>query len=108
VQTLLADRAYDSDKLRRSCNERGAWANIQPLPNRKNVPVFSPLLYRYRKLFERFFNNIRHCRAVATRYDKRPENVLAGVKLASLRIRKRFYESMTEWRIESSACDVRY
>jgi hypothetical protein len=51
---------------------------------------------------------IKHCRAVATRYDKRPENFLAGVKLASLRIRMRFNESMTEWRIESSACDVRY
>src|SRR5208283_2640472 len=51
---------------------------------------------------------IKHCRAVVTRYDKRPENFLAGVKLASLRIRMRFNESMIEWRIESSACDVRY
>jgi transposase len=36
-QTLLADRAYDSDELRRSLDERGAWANIKP--NRKNVPA---------------------------------------------------------------------
>jgi len=56
-QTLLADRAYDSDKLRQSRNERSAWANIKPLPNRKNVPAFSPFLYRHRNLFERFFNN---------------------------------------------------
>ena len=27
-------------------------------------------------------NKIKHYRAVATRYDKRPENFLAGVKLA--------------------------
>jgi hypothetical protein len=56
-QTLLADSAYDSGKLRQSRNERSAWANIEPLPNRKNVLTFSPFLYRYRNLFERFFNN---------------------------------------------------
>ena len=53
---------------------------------RKNVPVFSPLLYRYRNLVERFFNKLKHFRAVATRYDKDPDNYLATVKLASARI----------------------
>jgi transposase len=94
-QILLADRAYDSDALRKSLAERGAWANIKPMPNRKNVPSFSAYLYRYRNLVERFFNKIKHYRAVATRYDKLPENFLAGVKLASLRIWMRFNESMT-------------
>jgi transposase len=79
---------------RRSLDEKGAWANIKPMPNRKNAPVFSAFLYRYRNLVESFFNKIRHYRAVATRYDKRPENFLAGVKLASLRIWMRFNESM--------------
>src|ERR1700724_931218 len=78
---LLADRAYDSDELRRSLDERGAWVNIKSMP-----PAFSSYLYRYRNLVERFFNKIKHYRAVATRYDKTPENFLAGVKLASLRI----------------------
>ena len=94
-QTLLADRAYDSDALRESLDERGAWANIKPMPNRKNVPAFSTYLYRYRNLVERFFNKIKHYRAVATRYDKRADNFLAGVKLASIRIWLRFNESMT-------------
>jgi transposase len=49
-QTLLADRAYDSDALRQSLDDQGAWANIKPMPNRKNVPAFSPFLYRYRNL----------------------------------------------------------
>jgi transposase len=35
---LLADRAYDSDALRRSLAARGAWANVKPMPNRSNVP----------------------------------------------------------------------
>jgi IS5 family transposase len=29
-QTLLAGRAYDSDELRKSLDERGAWANGLP------------------------------------------------------------------------------
>ena len=94
-QILLADRAYDSDALRRSLNERGAWANIKPMPGRRNVPAFSPYLYRYRNLVERFFNKIKHYRAVATRYDKRDDNFLAGVKLASIRVWLRYNESMT-------------
>ena len=93
-QILLADRAYDSDALRRSLAERGAWANIKPMPNRKNFPAFSSFLYRYRNLVERFFNKLKHFRAVATRYDKRADNFLAGVKLASARIWMRFNKSM--------------
>jgi transposase len=93
-QILLADRAYDSDAMRRSLAERGAWANVKPMPNRKNVPAFSAFLYRYRNRVERFFNKLKHFRGVATRYDKRADNYLAGVKLASLRIWMRFNESM--------------
>jgi transposase len=91
---LLADRAYDSDALRQNLAERGAWANIKPMPRRTNIPAFSPFLYRYRNLVERFFNKLKHFRGVATRYDKSPDNYLAGVKLASARIWMRFNESM--------------
>jgi transposase len=89
-QILLADRGYDSDGLRRSLVERGAWANVKPLPNRKNVPAFSRFLYRYRNLVERFFNKIKHFRAVATRFEKHDANYLALVKLAAAKIWMRF------------------
>ncbi len=91
---LLADRAYDSDALRQTLAERGAWANVKPLQRRTNIPAFSPFLYRYRNLVERFFNKLKHFRAIATRYDKSPDNYLAAVKLASARIWMRFNESM--------------
>ncbi len=65
-QILLADRAYDSYALRQSLLDRGAWANVKPMPNRTNVPAFSAFLYRYRNLVERFFNKLKHFRAVAT------------------------------------------
>jgi len=92
---LLADRAYDSDALRQALAERGAWANIKPMPNRRRAPAFSGFLYGYRNLVERFFNKLKHFRGVATRYDKTPENYLAGVKLASARIWMRANESTT-------------
>ena len=94
-QILLADRALDSDALRISLQKKGAWANIKPMPNRKNIPAFSSFLYRYRNLVERFFNKIKHYRAIATRYEKHDENYLAAVKLASIQIWCKNYESMT-------------
>jgi transposase len=94
-QILLADRGYDSDALRRSLKERGAWANVKPMPNRVNVPSFSPFLYRYRNLVERFFSKLKHYRAIATRYEKHAANYLALVKLAATRIWLRAYESVT-------------
>ena len=93
--TLLADRAYDSDALRDTLAACGAWANIRPMPNRIRHPVFSRWVYRQRNAVERFFNKIKHFRAVATRYDKRDDNFLASVQLASIRIWLRSYESVT-------------
>lgn len=92
---LLADRGYDSDALRSKMAERGAWANIKPMPNRVNVPSFSPWLYRYRNLVERFFGKLKHFRAVATRFEKHDLNYLGLVKLAAARIWMRHNESVT-------------
>jgi transposase len=89
-QILLADRAYDSDALRANLAARGAWANIKPMPRRVNVPSFSAYLYRSRNLVERFFNKLKHFRAVATRFEKHDANYLALVKLAATRIWMRF------------------
>jgi len=94
-QILLADRAYDSDAMRQSLAERGAWANVKPMPGRKRIPAFSPYLYRFRNLVERFFNKIKHYRAIATRFEKHDANYLALVKLAASRIWMRFYESVS-------------
>ena len=94
-QILLADRAYDSDALRQTMTAQGAWANIKPMRHRINKPAFSPFLYRYRNHVERFFSKIKHFRAIATRYEKHAANYLALIKLASIRIWLRAYESVT-------------
>ncbi len=91
---LLADRTYDSNALRDRLAEVGAWGNIRAMPQRLDPPAFSRWLYRQRNAVERFFNKLKHFRAVATRYDKRDDNYLASIKLASLRIWLRSYESV--------------
>ena len=90
---LLADRGYDANWIRELARQQGAWANIPPKRNRKDPICFSPYLYRARNLIERFFNKIKQCRRVATRYDKLAANYLAFVKLASIRIWLRANES---------------
>jgi transposase len=90
---LLADRGYDADWIRALANQQGAWANIPPKRNRTDPICFSPYLYRARNLVERFFNKIKQCRRIATRYDKLAANYLAFIKLAAIRIWLRVYES---------------
>jgi transposase len=45
-----------------------------------------PTNYRARNSVERFFNRIKQCRRIATRYDKLAANYLAFVQLASIRL----------------------
>jgi len=90
---LLADRGFDADWIRTFVTEHGAWANIPPKRNRKEAICFSPYLYKARNLVERFFNKIKQCRRVATRYDKLAANYLAFIQLASTRHWLRVNES---------------
>ena len=92
---LLGDKAYDSDAIRKRVALHGGWANIPPRRNRRKPICFSPHLYRDRNLVERFFNKIKHCRRVATRYDKHAANYLAFIKLACIRLWLRINESTT-------------
>ena len=67
---------------------RPTWPVLLAGPSRLN-----PHLYRARNLVERFFNKIKRCRRVATRYDKLAANYLAFVQLASIRLWLRVNES---------------
>ncbi len=81
--TLIADRAYDTNAIRELAAERDAWANIPPRKIRKGSFAFSGWVYRQRNLVERFFNRVNQFRGLATRYDRKPENFLAGLHLVS-------------------------
>ena len=83
---LLADKGYDNNAIRAKAAQRKAWANIPPKANRKGTFAFSRWVYRQRNLVERFFNRIKQFRGIATRYDKRPENYMAALKIVAARI----------------------
>jgi len=92
---LIADKAYDADSFVETLAERQITPVIPSHPRRTKPLPCDFALYRERNLVERFFNKLKHFRAVATRYDKRDDNYLASVQLASIRIWMRFNESMT-------------
>ena len=80
---LIADKAFDADPFIATLTQRGITPVIPPKANRKTQRLCDFALYRERNLVERFFNKLKHFRAIATRYDKLARNFLAAVELAS-------------------------
>ncbi len=83
---LIGDKAFDADPLISSLEQRDITPVIPPRANRKEPRACDYALYCERNLIERFFNKIKHFRAVATRYDKLDRNFLAAVQLVSAMI----------------------
>ncbi len=79
---LIGDKAFDADAFIDSLNRRGITPVIPPKSTRKTPRACDFALYCERNLIERFFNKLKHFRAIATRYDKLARNFLAGVQLA--------------------------
>ena len=82
-QAFLGDKAYDADALIQALDERSITPVIPPKANRVSPRQCDFALYRERNLVERFFNKLKHFRAIATRYDKLARNFLAAVQLVS-------------------------
>jgi transposase len=89
-QTLIADTAYDSDRLREKLERRRANCCIKPMAKRNRTYRPRRKVYAQRNQVERFFSKLKHFRAIASRYEKCAANYLALVKLASARIWMRF------------------
>ena len=81
-EALLGDKAYDADALLDALAKRQITPVIPPKASRKVPRACDFALYCERNLVERFFNKLKHFRAIATRYDKLARNFLAGVQLA--------------------------
>ena len=84
ADALIGDKAFDADPLLNTLEQRGITPVIPPKANRKVKRDCDYALYRERNLIERFFNKIKHFRAIATRYDKLARNFLAAVQLVSV------------------------
>lgn len=81
---VLADKGYDSDAIVDMITANGAEVVIPPKSNRIVARLCDFKLYCERNLVERFFNKIKHYRAIATRYAKRKRNYMAFVALVSV------------------------
>jgi transposase len=81
---VLADKGYDSDAIVACVEAAGAGVVIPPKANRVVQRLYDFALYCERNLVERFFNKIKHYRAIATRYAKRKPNYMAFVSLFSV------------------------
>ena len=81
---VVADRAYDANRLRSLIAARGAEAVIPSTASRRAPIPFDRTAYRQRNLIERMFGRLKDWRRVATRYDKLAANYLAGATLAAI------------------------
>ena len=87
ADTLLADKAFDADKrVIEPLLRAGKTPVIPSMPGRKNPRPYDRVLFAARHLIENFFCKLKQFRAIATRYDKRAINFLAGVYAASILI----------------------
>ena len=83
---VMADAAYDCDKLRRQIAAQSSTACIKPRRNRKVHLPFDKEQYKERHLVECFFQKLKRYRRIATRYDKLAKRFLAFIHLACILI----------------------
>lgn len=86
ADNYMGDKGYDSDKVVKAAERRGAKAIIPPKKNRKVAREYDKHLYKERVKVEWFFSFLKQYRRVATRYDKTRRNFLSFVQLASVMI----------------------
>lgn len=81
---VIADRAYDADRLHDVVLDQGGEPVIPPRRHRKYQHSYDKLAYKNRGGIEAFFAKLKQWRRIATRYDKIAANFLGFVKLAAI------------------------
>jgi len=82
---VIADKGFDADeRVIDPLEKAGKTTVIPPKANRKRKRDYDKELYKARHLIENFFAKLKQFRAIATRYDKRAINFLAGIYLAAI------------------------
>ena len=84
AKALLADKAYDSDKIVQFAQEQGMEVIIPSKVNRKQQRALDKHRYKARHLVENLFQRMKVFRRVATRYDKLDERFLGFVHIAGI------------------------
>lgn len=83
ADVVMADTAYDSDRLRKAIADKGAQAVIPNNPSRARKYPLDKELYTQRYLIECCFSKLKQFRRIATRYEKTARNYRAMIALAA-------------------------
>lgn len=81
---LLADKAYDADKLRSWLRKHRMKAVIPSTTSRTKRYPLDRTAYKRRNVTERLFGRLKNWRRIAMRYDRLAENYLAAIALVSV------------------------
>jgi len=83
---VLADRAYDADRLIELVVKQGGEPVIPPRRHRLVQRYYDKALYKERNQVERLFAKLKEYRRIATRYDKILANFMGFVMLAAVQL----------------------
>jgi transposase len=79
----MMDKAYDSKSMREQLIVHDMVPVIPPKSNRIATIAYDKTLYKLREKVERFFNNLKQFRRIATRYEKLSQTFLAFIHLVA-------------------------
>jgi transposase len=86
---LIADKAFDSDWIIETLNERGAKIVISQHPRRaKPIPIDADI-YKWRHLIENFFCKLKEFKRIAMRSDKTDQSFAAMIYAGAATINSR-------------------
>ena len=85
-EVAIGDKGFDSQEVVDFIEAQGGEAVIPSRKNRAQPREYDRERYKDRNLVERFWNKIKHCRRVATRYEKTARNFLAFLHVASIMV----------------------
>ena len=83
ARELIADRGYDSNRLRSTLQQAGITPCIPPRKNRRVQVPYDAVLYRQRHHIENLFAKLKDWRRVATRYDRCADIFMAAITIAA-------------------------
>ena len=79
---LIADKAYDTNDIRKLLASQGIVATIPSTSQRKNPPWYDEDSYKTRHRVENLFVDLKQFRSIATRYCKLADSFRAFISLA--------------------------
>jgi transposase len=86
---LIADKAFDSNAIVASLDERGAKIVISQHPRRTKPLPLDAEMYKWRHLIENFFCKLKEFKRIAMRADKTDRSFTAMIHLAAAVINSR-------------------